>query len=67
MKAGNGKTAVLPGFDELRGTTRGGVLGMKDELERLGKERAQLIKQLNAIERTIATVERRLRKALAAN
>jgi len=40
---------------------------VREELERLGKERAQLIRQLNAIERTIATVERRLRKALAAN
>lgn len=40
---------------------------MKDELERLGKERAQLVKQINALDRKIAALGRRAFKALAAN
>jgi hypothetical protein len=67
MTAGDGKTAVLPGFENLPDKTRGGVLGMKDELERLTKERAQLNKQITVLDRRIATLERRMIKALNAH
>ena len=67
MTAGDGKTAVLPGFDDLQGTTRGGVFDLTDELERLGKERARLdrehARKIRAIDKKIDKVWQRVRQA----